>query len=92
MSYTSLKEFRNLPFKIPTFYLGSVVIISHQITGKMRSMEKGWAQFCLIDYVWIYWTLGGDLILARQRHNSTYQQQAKECDSRGYLVIVQRLG
>jgi len=32
---TSLKEFRKLPFKIITFYLGSVVIISHQLAARI---------------------------------------------------------
>jgi len=56
MSCTSLKELRKLPFKIPTFYKRSVVIISHEIASRIWSMGKGWAQFCLIDNVWIYWT------------------------------------
>jgi len=58
MSYTSLKEFRNLPFKIPrpTFYWWSVVIVSHQLVCRIRSMKKELVQFCFIGYVWIYWT------------------------------------
>jgi len=59
MSYISLKEFRNLTFKTNTFYYHQsivIIIISHQLAGRMRSMGKGWVQFCLMDYAWIYWT------------------------------------
>jgi len=50
MTYTSWKEFKNLPFKMPTFYYRSV-------DNSSTRMGKGWALFCLFDYVWIYWTL-----------------------------------
>jgi len=55
MSYIGLKEFSNLHFKIPTFYLRSVVIVSHQLAGRIRSIGKGWAQFCLIGYIGHQW-------------------------------------
>jgi len=62
MSCTSLKEFRNLPFKIATFYLRSFEIISHRLVNRMRSMGK----LCL-DIL----DTGGDLIFAPSllRHN-----------------------
>jgi len=56
MSYTSLKEFRDLPFKIPKN------LLSHPYQPARWGSEAGVistnfrVQFCLIDYVWIYWT------------------------------------